>query len=72
MQKAAVDKEWKKHETIPAWQWEKVKSKKEVILEAQRIKKKVNFTTLMDICHLQKCGIGADISEIQRSSRAPR
>ena len=50
---AAVDKEWKKLETIPAWQLEKVKSKKEVILEAQRDKKKVHFTTLMDICHLK-------------------
>ena len=29
--KAAVDKEWKKLETIPAWQWEKVRSKKEVM-----------------------------------------
>ena len=37
--KAAVDKEWKKLETIPAWQLEKVRSK-EVILEAQRDKKK--------------------------------
>ena len=37
--KAVVDKEWKKHETIPAWDLEKVKSKKEVILEAQRDKK---------------------------------
>ena len=33
--KAAVDKEWKKLETTPAWQMEKVTSKKEVILEAQ-------------------------------------
>ena len=50
---AAVDKEWKKLETIPAWQLEKVKSKKEVILEAQRDNKKVHFATLMDICHLE-------------------
>ena len=49
--KAAVDKEWKKLETIPAWKLEKVKSKKEVILEAQRDKKKVHFATLMDTCH---------------------
>ena len=28
--KTAVDKEWKKLETIPAWQLEQVKSKKEV------------------------------------------
>ena len=47
--KAAVDKEWKKVETIPAWQLEKVKSKKEVILEVQRDRKKVHFDTLMDI-----------------------
>ena len=35
---AAVDKEWKKLETIPAWQLDNVKSKTEVILEAQRDK----------------------------------
>ena len=51
--KAAVDKQWKKFETIPAWNLEKVKSKKEVILEAQRDKKKVHFATLMDIGHLK-------------------
>ena len=51
--KAAVDKDWKKLGTIPAWQLEKVKSKKEVILEAQRDKKKVHFATLMDIYHLK-------------------
>ena len=33
--KAAVDKECKKVETIPVWQLDKVKRKKEVILEAQ-------------------------------------
>ena len=36
--KAAVDKEWKNLEMNPAWQRERVKSKKEVILEAQRNK----------------------------------
>ena len=46
-----MDKEWKKLETIPAWELEKVKSKKEVILEARRDKNKVHFATLMDICH---------------------
>ena len=34
--KVAVDKEWKKLETTPAWHLEKVKSKKDVMLEAQR------------------------------------
>ena len=50
--KAAVEKGWKKLETIPAWQLGKVKSKKEVILEAQRDKNIVHFATLMDMCHL--------------------
>ena len=49
--KSAVDQEWKKLETIPAWKLEKVKSKKEVIQEAQKNKKKVHFATLMDIFH---------------------
>ena len=35
--KAAVNKEWKKIETIPAWQLEKVRRKKEVIKEAQML-----------------------------------
>ena len=48
--KAAVDKEWKKLETIAAWDVGKVKSKKEVILEAQRDKKKAHFASLMDMC----------------------
>ena len=51
--KAAVDKEWKKLETIPARRLEKVRSKKEIILGAQRDKKKVHFATLMNICHAE-------------------
>ena len=47
--KAAVDREWKKLETTPAWQLDKMKSKKVVILEAQRDKNKVHFSTLMDV-----------------------
>ena len=52
--KAAVNKELKKLETVPAWQLEIDKSKNDDILEAQRDKKKVHFTTLMDTCHLKK------------------
>ena len=33
--------------------WKKGKRKKETILEAQRDEKKVQFATLMDICHLK-------------------
>ena len=54
--KAAVDKEWQNLETIPAWKLEKVKSKKEVLLEAQRDKKR---------------GVRTKIAKIQRQSRAP-
>ena len=51
--KAALDREWKKFEAIPAWQLEKVKSKKEVFWKHKETKKKVHFATLMDICHLK-------------------
>ena len=63
MQKAAVDKKRKKLETIPAWNLDKFKSTKEVILEAQRDKKKVNFATLME------CGGGTKSTEVDRQSR---
>ena len=53
MRKPAVDKECEKPEKLPAWQLNKMKSKKDVILEAQREKKKVHFAALMDICHLK-------------------
>ena len=53
--KAAVDKEWKKLETFPAWDVRRVKSKKEVIKEAQ--KNKVHFVSLMDLCHPKTLGL---------------
>ena len=69
--KLAVDKEWKKLETSPVWQLDKVRSKKEGSLAAQRDKKNVHFATLMDICHLKKHGVGTPIPEVQRQSRSP-
>ena len=51
--KAAVGKEWKKLETILAWNLAKIKSKNEVILEAQSDKNNVHFATRMVICHLK-------------------
>ena len=68
--KAAVDEEWKKLETIQAWQPEKSKSKKEVILEAQRDKKTVHFATLMDTCHLKSAELEPKLQK-KRQSRAP-
>ena len=51
--KAALDKTWKQLEAIPAWDLVKVKSKKDVFLEAHRDKKKVHFASLIDLCHLK-------------------
>ena len=64
--KAAVDKEWKKLETIPVWKLEKVKSKKEVIFEAQRDKKKVHFATFMVICHLKNAELELNSQKYKR------
>ena len=58
-----MEKEWKKLETIPAWQQERVNSKKEVILEAQRDKKKVHFATLMVICHLKNAELETQLQK---------
>ena len=51
--KAAVDKTWEKLEKMPTWQLDKVKSKRDFILEAHKEKNKVHFASLMVICHLQ-------------------
>ena len=55
--KAAVDKEWKKLETMSAWQLDKMKSKREVILEAQKELRTVHFATPLDIFRLKNAEI---------------
>ena len=57
--KAAVDKEWEKLETIPAWDLTKARSKKEVIDEARTKGAKVHFASLMDICHWKNAELEA-------------
>ena len=52
--KAPVDKEWKKLEQLSAWQVTKVKSRREVVKEAQKEQRTVHFATLIDISHLKK------------------
>ena len=69
--KAAVDKKWKKLEKLPAWQLTKVRSKKEVILEAQE-KTAVHLATLMDICHLKNSESEPKYQKVQRQGRTPR
>ena len=51
--KAAVDKEWKKLETIPAWQVKRKLRGKRKLLWKHKKKNKVHFASLMDICHLK-------------------
>ena len=57
--KAAVGKEWEKLEKIPAWNLTKVRSKKQVIDEARTKSAKVQFASLMDICHLKNAELEA-------------
>ena len=70
--KAAVDKEWKKLETIPPWKMEKVKSKNEVILEARRDKKESPLCYIDGHMSPQERGVRTKITKVQRQSRASR
>ena len=70
--KAAVDKEWKKLETSPAWDLEKVKSKKEVILEGSTMRQRESPPCHTDgLMSSLEYGAATKITKIQRQSRAP-
>ena len=63
--KAAVDKEWTKLETIPAWNLEKSQEQKGGYSgTTKREKKKVHFASLMDICHLKKCRVPTKTTKV--------
>ena len=51
--KAAVLKEWKKLETVPAWQVDKMKSQKDVVMDAPRDRKKGPLCHVRDSVRLQ-------------------
>ena len=51
--KAAVGKNGGSSEKFLAWHVTKIKSKTEVILEAEKQHRTVHFATLMEICHLK-------------------
>ena len=70
--KAAVDKEWNKLETVPAWALEEVKSKKKAVLEAQRDKGKSTLLHWWTCVTFKKRGVRTHITKIQRTSRAQR
>ena len=65
--KAAVDKEWKKLETIPARQLVRVKSKKESFLKHTKTKRTVHFATLMDTCLTQNAELEP---KLQKNTKA--
>ena len=69
MRKAAVGKERKKPRQSQHGKLEKVKSRKEVNLEAQR-DKKGSPLCYIEICHL-KTAVRTNITKLQRQSRAP-
>ena len=63
--KAAVHKEWKKARDNSSMGFGKEsRAKREVILEAQRDKKKVHFASLMDIFHLKNAELEPNLTEI--------
>ena len=61
-----------KIDKILAWQLTKVRNNKEVIAEARKRGRKVQFASLMDLCHLKNSELDPKFQKIQRSSRAPR
>ena len=69
---AAMDKNWKKLETIPGLAVGEVNSKKVVILEAQRDKKEGPLCYVDGHLSSQIAEFFPQISEVQRKSRAPR
>ena len=48
--KTVVDKEWNKLEKLLAWDHKKVRPKAEVIQQAEKDRRTVHFTSLMDLC----------------------
>ena len=71
--KAEVDEEWKKARENSCMGFGKSQEQKGGYTGSrERDEKKVHFAILMEICHLNKCGFGTQITEVQRQSRAPR
>ena len=68
--KAAVDKEWKKLESIPAWNLENLRAKRRLFWK-HRKKHKVHVASVMDKCHLKNAELEPKFTEVQRQSRAP-
>ena len=59
MQRRQWSNFWKNWRKIPAWQLTKVRNKKEVIQEARNEGRKVQFASLMNLCHLKNAELEA-------------
>ena len=70
--KAVVDKEREKLEKLPAWPMTKVKSKREVIHEAQKGGKDSSFLSADGRLPPEELGNGAVVPKIQRTCCSPR
>ena len=70
--KAAVDKEWTKLETIPAWQLEKVKKQERGYFGSTKRQKESPFCYIDGHLSLEECGVRTNITEVKGSSRAVR
>ena len=66
--KAAVEKGWEKLEKIPAWQLTKVRNKKKGDRWSKAWGQNRTFCTVNGHLSSQEFGVGATVSEIQRSS----
>ena len=66
--KAAADKEWKKLETIPAWQLGKSQKQEGGYFSKHKETKKVRFDTLMDICHLKNAELEPKLQNTKAES----
>ena len=60
----AVDRALEKLGNLPAWQLSKVKSKIGGHPRSTKEQMTVHCATLMDICHLKKCGVRTKISKL--------
>ena len=71
--KAALNKEWEELEKIPAWNLEKMKSKKDVFSGSTKRERESPLCCIDGHLSSQKCGVRTKISEKkERSSRTSR
>ena len=58
--RAAIDKEWDKLDNKPAWLFETVRSKRQVVEDAIRNKSQIHLGSVMVLCHLKNAQLGEE------------